>query len=69
MVRIEVTDTGKGIRSKDMVQCKLFCECTRSSHWQGCLNAVVQLHSTKRSSADNRVARAPALVSLLFDRL
>lgn len=28
VVRIEVTDTGCGIRSKDMVQSKLFCECS-----------------------------------------
>lgn len=26
VVRIEVTDTGSGIRSKDMAQSKLFCE-------------------------------------------
>ena len=27
VVRIEVSDTCKGIRPKDMVQCKLFCMC------------------------------------------
>lgn len=27
VVRIEVTDTGCGIRQKDMAQTKLFCEC------------------------------------------
>ena len=28
VVRIEVSDTGKGIRPRDMVQCKLFCKCS-----------------------------------------
>ena len=27
-VRIEVTDTGYGIKAQDMAQSKLFCECT-----------------------------------------
>ena len=31
VVRIEVTDTGCGIRPKDMVQAKLFCESLRFS--------------------------------------
>ena len=30
VVRIEVTDTGHGIRSKDMVESKLFCESVDS---------------------------------------
>lgn len=29
VVRIEVTDTGSGIRPKDMVHCKLFCRSIR----------------------------------------
>ena len=31
VVRIEVTDTGCGIRQKDMAQTKLFCECIAST--------------------------------------
>ena len=30
VVRIEVSDTGCGIRRKDMVQSKLFCACARA---------------------------------------
>ena len=51
-LRIEVTDTGCGIRPKDMVQSKLFCECF--------LRLIALLVTWRGGSADSRVRHALA---------
>ena len=40
VVRIEVTDTGYGIRPKDLVESRLFCTSVKSHHFYSVMNLV-----------------------------
>lgn len=54
VVRIEVTDTGYGIKPRDMTQSKLFCESVASivSSWP---LSHLKLPSIKQSKEDSKV--------------
>jgi osomolarity two-component system sensor histidine kinase SLN1 len=64
VVRIEVTDTGYGIERKEMHRIKLFSESLLLVILGPLVSVLnlMQVHSTKRSRDDNRVAKALALV-------
>jgi osomolarity two-component system sensor histidine kinase SLN1 len=58
IVRIEVTDTGCGIQSRDMINNKLFCEWLSMMNEKWVANAPVQRRSTRRRWAELRAGKA-----------
>jgi hypothetical protein len=61
VVRIEVTDTGYGIKARDMAQSKLFCELFLSS-----LRGGLNMYYSRFQS--NRTRKTARLAGYIFDK-
>ena len=69
VVRIEISDTGYGIRPKEMASHKLFCTFIPSFSWWSFTYVDLQLPSTRQSKVCSKVERELAWALPSFVRL